>query len=227
MLPFSLFGSAHLLTLCVIGILLASSIKLYKLAPASWRPLLVNLLAYCCLISYPLSLALATLSSTGMSLENQIPFHLCDITAVICGLALITRKPLLCELAYFWGLAATIQGLITPNLVDTFPHLMFISFFWNHGFIVITALFLPLALEWKPRPSAMWKVFGCTQIYAAAALLLNHSLKTNFGFLAQKPQTASLLDYLPTWPWYILVLELLCLVLFALLQLPFSQKSVK
>jgi hypothetical integral membrane protein (TIGR02206 family) len=46
----------------------------------------------------------------------------------------------------------------------------------------------------------------------------------NYGFLRAKPPQASLLDLLGPWPWYILALDALAVVLFTLLYLPFLRR---
>jgi uncharacterized membrane protein YwaF len=50
-------------------------------------------------------------------------------------------------------------------------------------------------------------------------------LKTNFGYLAHPPPNPSLIDHLGPWPYYIIGLETIALVLFLLLTLPFMQKN--
>ena len=57
---------------------------------------------------------------------------------------------------------------------------------------------------------------------AAAA---NGLLDANYMFLCAPPPTGSLLDYLGPWPWYIVGEELLALVVFAILLLPFRRSA--
>ncbi|TMB93335.1 MAG: TIGR02206 family membrane protein, partial [Chloroflexi bacterium] len=96
-----------------------------------------------------------------------LPLQLCDAAIFICAFALWTRKQLLIEVAYFWGLAGTIQGLITPDLPAHFPSFLFIQYNIAHGGVVAAALFLVVGLNHWPRPRAVVYVFGVTVAYAA------------------------------------------------------------
>jgi hypothetical integral membrane protein (TIGR02206 family) len=111
--------------------------------------------------------------------------------------------------------------LITPNLAFNFPHPLFWTFFIQHGVIVIVALYLPLAMNWKPRDGVVPRVILWNQIYFIIAFTVNTLLGTNFGFLARKPDVASLLDQLGDWPIYLFWLQLLAILLMTLLLLPF------
>jgi hypothetical integral membrane protein (TIGR02206 family) len=163
-----------------------------------------------------------------MTFEQSIPAHLCDIASILAGFALLTRRRLLCELTYFWGLAATIQGLLTPALELGFPSWPFITFFFQHFAVVAAALYLPLVDGWRPeRPwwRSPLRALGWSNVYLAFAMLMNWRLGTNFGFAAHKPVNPSLLDYLGPWPWYLLGMEALALLFFGLLTLPFFARK--
>ncbi|MGE9267148.1 MAG: hypothetical protein ACQKBY_03545, partial [Verrucomicrobiales bacterium] len=110
----SLFGTTHLLTL--LGIFLAAAVCILAHRRGKRWPL--PLLAWLNLLCYAANQAAYATLDFPVALDNILPFHLCDLAALICAAALLTRKDKLCELAYLWGLAGTIQGLITPNM----PH---------------------------------------------------------------------------------------------------------
>ena len=182
-------------------------------------------LAFTNLAAYPLGQAAWLSLSADKSLDNLIPFHLCDIAAITGGFALLTRNHLLATLTYFWGLAATIQGLLTPAITVGFPHWPFIMFFVHHFVIVGTALYLPIVEGWRPK-TPLWRspveVFLWSLAYLAFAMTVNRLLGTNFGFAAGPPPNPSLIDHLGPWPWYLLAMAGIALVLYFLLALPFA-----
>jgi len=231
---FEIYGLGHISALALICFIAGGLILICRKAQATQKQksvvsvcktVSISLLVFACFAAYPLNqLAWRTVGGP-YTLDATYPFHLCDIAGFICGFALITRKNLLCELAYFWGLAGTLQGLLTPNLQYDFPEAPFLSFFLLHGAIVITGLVLPLGLGWRPSSGAALRAFKWLLIYAVAVTGANIILKTNFGYLMNKPAEASLLDVMGPWPWYILGYMALAGFLLFLLQLPFKIKS--
>lgn len=177
---------------------------------------------------YPLSV-IGWLTVEGeKSVDNFLPFHLCDIAAITAGIALLTGKRLLCALTYFWGLAATVQGLATPAVTVGFPQLPFIIFFIHHFAVVIAALYIPLVMGWRPeRP--WWKtpviVFFISLAYQMAALGLNTLIGSNFAFASRPPDNPSLIDHLGPWPTYLFAIQGLALFAFILLGLPFLRSK--
>lgn len=221
---FQLYGYGHIGALTALTFVALLVIRLCRRdihSPGAKSA--ITLLGFCCFASYPFNQAAWESSGGTITLDAVIPFHLCDIAAFLCGFALITRRYLLCELSYFWGLAGTLQGLLTPNLPYDFPHPVFLAFFMQHGVVVITALLLPLGLRWRPRQGAWIRAFGWLLLYAAAATVVNLTLDTNFGFLMRKPTEASLLDIMPAWPGYIALLICIGGLMFYLLGLPFKK----
>jgi len=225
--PFLPFTPDHGYTILAGAAIIATILWAGKRSPLA-RNLTAALLAFSNLISYPLN-QVSWMSLEGtVALDNLLPFHLCDIAAVIAGFALITRHPLLCSLTYFWGLAATLQALITPALELGFPSLPYFSFFLQHFAIVATALFLPTVDGWRPK-TPLWKspleVYIWSLFYLLFALALNTWLGTNFGFASHPPFTPSLIDHLGPWPWYLFSIQAIALLLFFLLALPLVPRN--
>ena len=54
-----------------------------------------------------------------------------------------------------------------------------------------------------PRPGAVRRAFAATLAVAAAAATANLLTGGNYMWLREKPEAASLLDFMGPWPWYI------------------------
>lgn len=173
-------------------------------------------------LQWPLNFLLAR--HTGvLTVDNSYPCHFCDFAALLGVLVLVTHKRFFCELLYFWGLAGTLQGLITPALSLNWPHPRFVLFFIIHSGVVITALYGVLGLRVIPRASAKWTAWLWMLGYGGMVGFFNWLVGSNYGFTCRKPDTASLFDALGPWPWYLVVTGLLGIVLFIILDLPFMR----
>ncbi|MGB6220574.1 TIGR02206 family membrane protein [Haloferula sp.] len=165
-----------------------------------------------------------------IGMDNAVPLHLCDIAAFLAGFALITGNRTLTLLTYFWGLAGTIQGILTPAIEIGFPHPAAFSFFIHHFAVITAAIYLPVVSGWRIE-SPLWrspiKAFAWLNVYVVVAVVANLILDTNYGFLAKKPDNPSLLDQLGPHPGYIIWLELIALGLFFLLALPIHSRPSK
>jgi hypothetical integral membrane protein (TIGR02206 family) len=222
--PFQPFTSEHLLAVVLGGVIIAGFILAGRRGGRS-RILSTAVLAFLNLAAYPLGQAAWMTLDAPKALDNLVPLHLCDLAAVTAGFALLTRHPVLCGLTYFWGLAATIQALLTPAITVGFPHLPFVMFFVHHLAVVGAALYLPLVEGWRP-PKPFWKgplvAYLWALVYLAIAMVANTLLGTNFGFAAGPPPNPSLIDHLGPWPWYLLSMQVLAVAFFLLLALPFA-----
>ena len=188
------------------------------------------ILVFLNLSAYPLG-QMAWLSVDEVqSIDNIVPLHLCDIAAMIAGFALLTKRPILCSLTYFWGLTATTQAILTPALTLGPAHWPFFSFFLHHFAIVTAALYLPIVEGWRPK-QPFWKgpleANAWILIYLAVAMTANHLLASNFAFASHPPDNPSLIDHLGSWPWYLVMMQTIALVFFFLLALPFVKKAQK
>ena len=157
----------------------------------------------------------------GSLLAQSLPLQLCDTAIFITAAALWTRRPLLVEVTYFWGLAGTVQALLTPDLPQHFPSYPYWQYYIAHGGVVASALVLVVGLQIHPRPWAVLKVAALTIAYAALVGAIDLVTGANYMYLRAKPPTATLLDVLGPWPWYIGTAALIGFALLALLDAPF------
>ena len=162
-------------------------------------------------------------TSGGFAFGRSLPLDLCDIVLLVAAVAcwIAPRWPLGVELTWFWGMAGTLQAVLTPDLRSAFPHVEFFEFVIGHVGCVIAALYLVLGLRLRPRAGAVPRVFAITVGYTAVVGTVDAVTGGNYMYLRRLPGHVSLLSELGPWPWYILSAAGVALVLFVLLDLPF------
>ena len=217
-----MFSLAHLAILCTVPGLAA----LLAIADRRWIPgkklirFTLAFLLFAAWASYYTYFA-----ATGEPMfPNHVPLELCDASLWLVIASLLTLKPAIFDIAYYWAIAGATQSLCTPNLVNPTPFLS-IQFFSDHGLIICAVLFLIWSGQARPRPGSVSRSLITVNIYAAVVGAFDLTFKTNYMFLRSKPPTPSLLDILGPWPHYLLVCEILALGLFLLLYLPFRKST--
>jgi hypothetical integral membrane protein (TIGR02206 family) len=150
----------------------------------------------------------------------NLPLQLCDLTVWLAVLACLTARRGIAEFAYFAGMAGAGMALLTPDLWSPWPTYPAIYFFVAHGGIVIAVTLVAFGGMVRFRPGAVWRSFGWLVAYAAPVGAFNAAFGSNYMYLSRKPASASLLDKLGPWPWYLLPAAAAGLGLFWLLWLP-------
>ena len=174
------------------------------------------------LVADAVTFVLVPLVDGRWSVQTSLPLALCDVALIVAAIA--CWRPgwaLAVELTYFWGLAGTLQAVVTPDLTAGFPQVEFFEFVVGHLGIVIAALFLVVGLRLRPRPGSVLRVFAITAVYTAFVGIFDWLTGSNYMFLAAVPEHGSLLSLLGPWPWYIVSAAAVALVLLLLLDAPF------
>lgn len=179
------------------------------------------------LIADALVFATVPLTEDRWSLQASLPLALCDVALIVAAVACWwPQRQLAVELTYFWGLAGTLQAVVTPDLSAVFPELEFFMFVVGHLGIVIAALFLVVGLRLRPRPGSVMRVLAITAAYTAFVGWFDWLTSSNYMFLAAVPRHGSLLSVLGPWPWYILSASVVALVLLVILDAPFHRRGL-
>jgi len=155
------------------------------------------------------------------SASTSLPLALCNMAVLVAVAACWWQVPLLVELTWFWGLAGTIQAVITPDLAVAYPHLVFFQYLVGHLGIVLAALYLVVGMGLAPRRGAVRRVFGITVAYTAFVGAVDAVTGANYMFLRQPPANWTLLRLLGPWPWYILSAAGVAIILLVALDAPF------
>jgi hypothetical integral membrane protein (TIGR02206 family) len=168
-------------------------------------------------VSYTIALGVAG----SWSARTSLPLPLCDAAVLVAAAACFWRVPILVELTYFWGLAGTLQGVLTPDLSVAFPHLVFWQYVVGHLGIVFAAVFLVFGLRLTPRRGSVLRIFAVSVVYSTLVGLVDALTGANYMFLRRPPGEWTLLRILGPWPWYLFSAAGVALILFTLLDMPF------
>lgn len=190
---------------------------------ATWIPVFMKGVALF-LLAFVLGAHIWLLWNDQWDVAWALPCHLCDAAIAASIFAMFRPTPLAFELTYFWGLGGALQGMITPAIDERFPNPIFFQFFAIHMGLVTAAVFLAFGLRMTPRRGAVLRMMLWTNAFAAVAGIVDWITGANYMFLRHPPPTGSLLDYLGAWPWYLLAGELVALVVFFVLDLPFAAR---
>ncbi|MFN7250204.1 MAG: TIGR02206 family membrane protein [Anaerobacillus sp.] len=165
--------------------------------------------------------------STGLwDIRYNLPLHLCTISLLSSSYMLVTSSYRVFEIIYFFGVGGAFQAIITPELFYTFPHFRFLHYFIAHFAIILAILYMIWVCKFMITFKSALKSFVVLNCIAVVAFTVNHVTGANYMFLARKPATPSILDWLGPYPYYIVTLEFIAIALFLFLCLPFYYKKV-
>jgi len=219
--PFVLFGQSHEIVLALtvlVPVMLAILVRtnasrgLARAICCSFAVAIAGIWAIWYIVAY---------RNGWLTIGDALPMDLCSWAAVATVITLLRPNQFTYELAYFWALAGTVQGLLTPDTPYDFPEIRFLVFSIFHGGIIASVLFLTLGMKLRPYLESIPRVIGWTLFYALLAGFVDWMYGVNYGFLRAKPSHASLYDLMPSWPYYIAVVVALGVLSTLIYYLPF------
>ncbi|RDH74394.1 TIGR02206 family membrane protein [Mycolicibacterium moriokaense] len=160
------------------------------------------------------------------SIDRSVPLQLTDLATTVTAYALWSQRHWAAALTYYWGLALSVQALISPVLTGPdFPDYRFLAFWAIHLLVVWAAIYLTWGRGFRPTWRDYRMVVIATLAWAGITLTFNRFAGSNYGFLNRKPATASLLDLFGPWPVYVLVAAVLVAAVWALMTWPWQRAA--
>jgi hypothetical integral membrane protein (TIGR02206 family) len=219
--PFEFLGAAHigaLLCLVLLNLLLQGCKRMDESARKKVRVILAVILWLDEAAWHLWNIAYGT-----WNIQEHLPLHACSILIWLAGFMLIFKVYGIYEFVYFMGIGGALQALFTPDIgIYGFPHFRFFQTFISHGLLVTSAIYMTTVEGMRPTWRSLVRVMVISNLYMAVVFVINQFIGSNYMFVAHKPVGPTLLDMLPAWPWYIMYIELIGLVMFLLLYLPFA-----
>jgi len=160
----------------------------------------------------------------GLRLGSVLPFHVCYFFNLILPFLHRYRSFGMFDICYYWVMVACLQGCFTPDLEEAFPHYYNIRYFVVHIGLVQSILYALLVYRFRPTWKGIFKAVLAGNLYLGFTHLINLNLGTNFMYTIRKPP-GTMLDALGEH--YLLKAQLLALLLFGIVYLPFIFKNKK
>jgi hypothetical integral membrane protein (TIGR02206 family) len=219
--PFELFNLPHLIALGIVLIVNVALLWSGRRYPERWRRPTRYVLAAILVID-ELLWHWWNRSIGEWTIQRMLPLHLCSVFVWLNAVMLVWKVYSIYEIAYLLGIAGALQALLTPDAGQYgFPHFRAFQVMISHGAIITSTIYMTAVERFRPTLKSILRVLVISNLYMAAVFVLNLAIGSNYLFIAHKPETASLLDVLPPWPWYILYIEAIGWVMIGLLYLPF------
>jgi hypothetical integral membrane protein (TIGR02206 family) len=223
--PFTPYGLSHLLVVVALAGGAVALVALGRASRGSREAERTGRILAVAVLVLLVPLQVNSMARSDAVLEQGLPLQLCDLAGLMAAYALWTRTPWAAAVTYYWGLSLTTQAVLTPDLSADFPDLVFLQFWGLHLLIVWTAAFLTWGLGIVPD----WRGYRVTVAvslgWMATVIAINAVVGSNYGYLNEKPGSASALDLLGPWPWYVLAEVAIALVAWALMTWPWVRKG--
>jgi len=220
--PFLLFGTSHILTLSIIftlSVFLPFYLKKKNLKVKNNFGYILSAIMIIDQLLKPFYLHFYF----DYPFIQVLPMHMCHLTTFSIAIFLIYRIRIFYDIAFFWAIAGGTMALITPDVKLTFPHPLFISFFWGHGALIIAVGFASIALKNRPTLNSVKNCILVSLVVMIFMYLINKILgpPANYWYLGARPDAVTIMDLLPSPPLHIPFLIGIGLICFVIIYLPF------
>jgi hypothetical integral membrane protein (TIGR02206 family) len=219
---FEMFSVSHFV---IIALLILGSILIFinrdKFKDKNWRRAEAGVGVS--LIMIEVSYHLWMVTNDMWDVSHGIPLEMCSISLILSVLLLLTRKKVIYEILFFTALLGASQAIFTPLLNFDFPHFRFFHFFYTHVMMIWVVFYFTWIQGYRPTIWSVVKLFVFLNVLLPIIMLINKAVDGNYMFLSHKPNSASLLNLLGPYPWYILSMEFLLITLSLIVWLIFRK----
>ncbi len=168
-----------------------------------------------------LSRVMFTSMEGTFNIQEELPFHLCRLLAFILPFVIYYKNKKWFGITYFFTIVGTLQALLTPDLPQAAPHYSYASYWILHGVLIYLPIYCIVVFGFKINKRDFINAIIAGNIYLVLTLIINFAIGSNYFYTSHKPPSASLLDILGPWPWYILSVEFLTIFMFVVAWMPF------
>ena len=165
--------------------------------------------------------------------KEDLPLHLCSVSALICCLIFfVKKKQYLFEFVFYCGIIGGLMAILTPQItLYDGNYFFYIMFYFKHASIIIIPILLMYKLKMKLSKYSWLKTFGGINILLAIVMPVNAALGSNYLYVAEPPIAKNPLilgtgeNTILGLPDYVFGFEIILLLLLVLFYLIFKPKN--
>jgi hypothetical integral membrane protein (TIGR02206 family) len=175
-------------------------------------------------------------SARGWAAPTALMLQMCGLSILLLPVMLFSEKPRvrqrMFDILWFWGIGGAIQALLAPDIgTSGFPSYRYVSFFVSHGLIIACTALMAAAGGVRLTFRSFARALVITNLLLLPVYGIDRALRFippydpgNYFVLGYPPPTGSVVDmFAETFgpsPRYVVGLELMGIVVFLLLYLP-------
>lgn len=220
---FQTFGTPHLVVMILTLVLAVVLSMLARKNQDGRTAAAIGYLLAAMLLLNDLTAGGYRLMQSGLDyfIRNYLPLHICGVANLVTAATLLFRNRRTYEIAYFWGLVGSANAVITPGAIETgFPSWRFFQYFIIHSGIVVGVLYATWGLGMRPTLGGLFRAFAILNVFALAVGIINLILGSNYMYLSRPPWGTVSPFFFAPWPWYIIILDAVALIMFFVVYLP-------
>jgi hypothetical integral membrane protein (TIGR02206 family) len=153
--------------------------------------------------------------------HDDLPLHLCNLMPAFLLWAFYQPNQRVFKIFSFWILAGSFQSLLTPTLENSFPHFEYFRYWLVHSGITISVFYGFFVKKWRLTIRDGWISLFWLNVFAFTIYFINTLIGSNYFYMNGKPPGTTFYSLLGDWPWYIVQLEFVAILLFGIIVLPF------
>jgi len=129
------------------------------------------------------------LYSGSWTLIEDLPLHLCDVSAIICCIIFfVKKKQLLFEFLFYCGIIGGLISILTPQItLYDGNYFYYIMFYFKHASIIVIPIAIMYRMKMKLREYSWLKAFTGINILLAIVMPVNAALGSNYLYVAKPP----------------------------------------
>jgi len=161
------------------------------------------------------------IKTDAFTIADGLPLHLCRILGIVAPVVMYSKNRYALGMFYFFTLAGTLNANLTPDLPEGFPNLSYLCYWMLHSGLVVVAIYSVAVYRLRVNLQDIIRVFLVSNILLVVMYAINHLLNSNYLYTMRTPPSASLLDHMGPWPWYLLSGQGVMLLMMGIVYVPF------